>query len=90
MSLGVMCYMSLNVMSLTSFGSGGLSRVIMRVLVGELFFINMFRNLGSVEGYIVVGGLELSDKIVVIEFKDDTKYDILCARDFFMCFKGNI
>ena len=89
-SPGAMCYMSSNVMSLTSLGPGGLPRAIMRALAGEPFFINTFRNLGSVEGYIAVGGLEPSDKIAVIELKDDTKHDILCARDSFMCSKGNI
>jgi uncharacterized protein (AIM24 family) len=89
-SPGAMCYMSSNVLSITSLGPGGLPRAIMRALAGEPFFINTFRNLGAVEGYIAVGGLEPSDKIAVIELKDDTKHDILCARDSFMCSKGNI
>jgi len=89
-SPGAMCYMSSNVMSLTSLGVGGLPRAIMRALAGEPFFINTFRNLGVQDGYIAVGGLEPSDKIAVIELKDDTKHDILCARDSYMCSKGNV
>ena len=56
-----------------------------RALAGEPFFINTFRNLGVQDGYIAVGGLEPSDKIAVIDLKDDTKHDILCARDSYMC-----
>jgi uncharacterized protein (AIM24 family) len=89
-SPGAMCYMSSNVMSITSLGVGGLPRAIMRALAGEPFFINTFRNLGVQDGYIAVGGLEPSDKIAVIDLKDDTKHDILCARDSYMCSKGDI
>ena len=89
-SPGAMCYMSSNVMSRTSLGVGGLPRAIMRALAGEPFFINTFRNLGVSDGYIAVGGLEPSDKIAVIDLKDDTKHDILCARDSYMCSKGDI
>jgi uncharacterized protein (AIM24 family) len=89
-SPGAMCYMSSNVMSLTSLGAGGLRGAIMRALAGEPFFINTFRNLGQSDGYIAVGGLEAGDKIAVVELKDDTKHDILCARDSYMCSKGNI
>jgi len=89
-SPGAMCYMSSNVLSVTSLGPGGLPRAVMRALAGEPFFINTFKNLGIQDGYIAVGGLEPSDKIAVIELKDDTKHDILCARDSYMCSKGNI
>ncbi|OUS43086.1 mitochondrial biogenesis AIM24-domain-containing protein [Ostreococcus tauri] len=89
-SPGAMCYMSSNVMSVTSLGPGGLPRAIMRALAGEPFFLNTFKNLGVTEGYIAVGGLEPSDKIAVIELKDEIKHDILCARDSYMCSKGNV
>jgi len=89
-SPGAMCYMSSNVISITSLGPGGLGGAIARTLAGEPFFINTFRNLGQTDGYVAVGGLEPGDKIAVIELKDKTKNDILCARDSYMCSKGSI
>jgi len=89
-SPGAMCYMSSNVISITSLGQNGLAGAIARTLAGEPFFINTFRNLGQTDGYVAVGGLEPGDKIAVIELKDEVKSDILCARDSYMCSKGSI
>ncbi|CAL6420655.1 unnamed protein product [Bathycoccus prasinos] len=86
---GAMCYMSSNVLSITSLGPGGLSKAIARVLAGEPFFINTFRNLGSSDGYIALGSLRQGDKIAVVNLKE-READLLCARDSYLCSMGDI
>ena len=86
---GAMCYMSSNVLSITSLGPGGISKAIARVLAGEPFFINTFRNLGSSDGYIALGSLRQGDKIAVVSLKE-READLLCARDSYLCSMGDI
>ena len=86
---GAMCYMSSNVLSITSLGPGGLAKAIARVLAGEPFFINTFRNLGSSDGYIALGSLRQGDKIAVVSLKE-READLLCARDSYLCSMGDI
>ncbi len=86
---GAMCYMSSNVLSITSLGPGGLGKAIARVLAGEPFFINTFRNLGSSDGYIALGSLRQGDKIAVVNLKE-READLLCARDSYLCSMGDI
>ena len=86
---GAMCYMSSNVLSITSMGPGGIMSAVGRVLAGEPFFINTFRNLGSSDGYIALGSLRQGDKIAVVTLKE-READLLCARDSYLCSMGDV
>ena len=86
---GAMCYMSSNVLSITSMGPGGIMSAVGRVLAGEPFFINTFRNLGSSDGYIALGSLRQGDKIAVVTLKE-READLLCSRDSYLCSMGDV
>ena len=76
---GAMCYMSSNVRSITSL-QGGLLAGISRVLAGEPFFLNSFKNIANDgrDGYIALAGRKEGDKIIVLDL-DAFGGEILCA-----------
>jgi len=85
---GSMCYMSSNVSSVTTLFGGFLAGVA-RVLAGEPFFINTFKNIGKEgkDGYIALAGKREGDKIIVLDLQD-IGGEFLCARDAYMCSTG--
>lgn len=87
---GAMCYMSSNVRSITSL-QGGLFAGISRVLAGEPFFLNSFKNIANDgrDGYIALAGRREGDKIIVLDL-DAFGGEILCARDSYLCSKGDV
>jgi uncharacterized protein (TIGR00266 family) len=87
---GAMCYMSANVRSITSM-QGGVLAGISRVLAGEPFFLNSFKNIANDgrEGYIALAGRREGDKIIVLDL-ERFGGEILCARDSYLCSKGQV
>jgi len=87
---GSMCYMSSNVRSITSV-PGGVSGGVARILSGEPFFLNTFKNIsrdeGEKDGYIALAGKREGDKIIVLDL-DQCGGEFLCARDSYLCNKA--
>ena len=87
---GSMCYMSANVRSITSL-QGGFIAGLSRLLAGEPFFLNNFKNISSEnkEGYIALAGKREGDKVVVLDL-EQMGGEFLCARDSYLCSKGKV
>jgi uncharacterized protein (AIM24 family) len=89
---GSMCYMSANVRSVTSL-QGGFFAGISRLLAGEPFFLNNFKNISSEgkDGYIALAGKREGDKIIVLDLGDPSLGgEFLCARDSYLCSTGDV
>jgi len=86
---GSMCYMSNDLRAVTSLGEGGVFAGVQRVLAGEPFFINTFKNKGKKEGYIALASQDVGDKIVVLDMKD-LGGEFVCARDSYLGSTGEI
>jgi len=87
---GSMAYMSPNVRSITSL-QGGLYAGLQRLLAGEPFFLNNFKNISKDgrEGYIALAGRREGDKIIVLDLSQ-MGGEFLCARDSYLCSKGEV
>lgn len=87
---GSMCYMSANVQSITSL-QGGFVAGISRLLAGEPFFLNTFKNITreGKDGYIALAGKREGDKIIVLDL-DELGGEFLCARDSYLCSRGQV
>jgi uncharacterized protein (AIM24 family) len=87
---GSMCYMSANVRSITSL-KGGFLAGLSRLLAGEPFFLNNFKNISSdgKDGYIALAGKREGDKVIVLDLAA-LGGEFLCARDSFMCSRGDV
>ena len=70
---------------------GGVLAGISRVLAGEPFFLNSFKNIANDgrEGYIALAGRREGDKIIVLDL-ERFGGEILCARDSYLCSKGQV
>ena len=87
---GSMAYMSPNVRSITSL-QGGVYAGLQRLLAGEPFFLNNFKNISkeSRDGYIALAGRREGDKIIVLDLSQ-MGGEFLCARDSYLCSKGDV
>lgn len=87
---GSMAYMSPNVRSITSL-KGGLYQGLQRLLAGEPFFLNNFKNVATDnrDGYIALAGRREGDKIIVLDLSE-MGGEFLCARDSYLCSKGEV
>jgi uncharacterized protein (TIGR00266 family) len=87
---GSMAYMSPNVRSITSL-QGGLYAGLQRLLAGEPFFLNNFKNIAkdNRDGYIALAGRREGDKIIVLDLSQ-MGGEFLCARDSYLCSKGDV
>lgn len=87
---GSMCYMSANVRSVTSL-KGGIFAGLSRLLAGEPFFLNNFKNISSEgkDGYIALAGKREGDKVIVLDL-DELGGEFLCARDSYLCSRGEV
>ena len=87
---GAMAYMSPNVRSITSL-QGGLVAGLTRLLAGEPFFLNNFKNVAKDgrDGYIALAGRREGDKIIVLDLAE-MGGEFLCARDSYLCSKGDV
>ena len=87
---GAMAYMSPNVRSITSL-QGGVYAGLQRLLAGEPFFLNNFKNISkeSRDGYIALAGRREGDKIIVLDLSQ-MGGEFLCARDSYLCSKGDV
>ena len=87
---GAMAYMSPNVRSITSL-QGGLVAGLTRLLAGEPFFLNNFKNIAKDgrDGYIALAGRREGDKIIVLDMAE-MGGEFLCARDSYLCSKGDV
>ena len=87
---GSMAYMSPNVRSVTSL-QGGVYAGLQRLLAGEPFFLNNFKNIArdASDGYIALAGRREGDKIIVLDLSE-MGGEFLCARDSYLCSKGEV
>ena len=87
---GSMCYSSANVRSITTL-KGGFLAGISRLIAGEPFFLNTFKNVSSTgkEGYIALAGKREGDKVIVLDM-DELGGEFLCARDSYLCSTGEV
>jgi uncharacterized protein (AIM24 family) len=87
---GSMAYMSPNVRSITSL-KGGLYQGLQRLLAGEPFFLNNFKNVATDnrDGYIALAGRREGDKIIVLDLSE-MGGEFLCARDSYLCSKVRV